>query len=104
MLDTAGTNAPLGKSDNASVELEALAQKRATEMFLQELAFSMADVIVVVVNELTWPDQEYLRTLRLKLEQSNKDYKQLFVIHNFVDVKTEKELLSMWRVLQSYFK
>lgn len=32
-----------------------LAQKRATEMFLQELAFSFADVVIVVVNEMTWP-------------------------------------------------
>jgi hypothetical protein len=55
LLDTAGTNAPLGRVQND--EEKALVQKRATEMFTQELAFAFADIIVVVVNELTWPDQ-----------------------------------------------
>jgi len=50
-----------------------------------------------VVNELTWPDQEYLKTLQKMLSESNKQYKQLFVIHNYQDVESESELLELWR-------
>jgi len=66
-------------------------------MFMQELAFSFADVMIVVVSELTWPDQEYLKILQQKLQNSSKEYKQLFVVHNFFDISDEKDLIGMWR-------
>lgn len=32
-------------------------EKRATENFVQELIFRLADIIIVVVNDLTTPEQ-----------------------------------------------
>jgi hypothetical protein len=57
----------------------------------------------VVVNELTWPDQEYIKTLQVKLQRAKmeqqKEYCELYVVHNFSTARTERELLEMWRVI-----
>ncbi len=99
-LDTAGTNAPLGVKEKNQTpgEQGAMVQKRTTEMFLQELAFALADTLIVVVKELTWPDQEFLNVLQRKLHESDKAIKELYVIHNFADTTDEEELLCLWRV------
>jgi hypothetical protein len=36
---------------------EALLRKKISEDILKELAFEMSDVIIVVLNELSWSDQ-----------------------------------------------
>eukprot|EP01120_Amphizonella_sp_Union-15-10_P016211 TRINITY_DN8475_c0_g1_i1.p1 TRINITY_DN8475_c0_g1~~TRINITY_DN8475_c0_g1_i1.p1 ORF type:complete len:650 (-),score=151.01 TRINITY_DN8475_c0_g1_i1:117-2066(-) len=102
-LDTAGTNSPLMLAHDESTN-RLLIEKKSTELFLQDLVFAMSDVIIVVVNQLTWPDQEYLEVLQDKLRKSNKEFRQLYVVHNFYDVRTERDLLLMWRkhVLRSY--
>eukprot|EP01121_Diplochlamys_sp_Union-15-3_P013271 TRINITY_DN4095_c0_g1_i1.p1 TRINITY_DN4095_c0_g1~~TRINITY_DN4095_c0_g1_i1.p1 ORF type:complete len:658 (-),score=136.28 TRINITY_DN4095_c0_g1_i1:27-2000(-) len=102
-LDTAGTNSPLQLSSEDRKN-SALVEKKSTELFLQDLVYSLSDVIIVVVNQLTWPDQEYLEVIQEKMRKSEKVAKQLYVVHNFSDVKTERDLLLMWRkyVLRSY--
>ncbi|KYQ89822.1 hypothetical protein DLAC_09796 [Tieghemostelium lacteum] len=109
-LDTAGTNSPLNYSktsnincnnnennnNNTTARVDPLVQKKATEMLMQELTISLADVMIVVVNELTFTDQEYLKVIRAKLNGSNKEYKQLFVVHNFNTVTNVDDLKRMW--------
>ncbi|KYQ89819.1 hypothetical protein DLAC_09792 [Tieghemostelium lacteum] len=116
-LDTAGTNSPLNYSKTSNINdninnninnnennnnnnniatVDPLVQKKATEMLMQELTFSLADIMIVVVNELTFADQEYLKVMRAKLNLSNKEYKQLFVVHNFNTVTDIDDLKRMW--------
>jgi hypothetical protein len=45
--------------------------------------FDLADYFLVVVQDLTWPDQEFIQGLVLKLNASQKHFKQVIVIHNF---------------------
>jgi len=65
LLDTAGSNSPITEE----VTEEAMAQKRTSEILIQELAFSLADIMIVVLNELTWADQEYIKILQRKISQ-----------------------------------
>lgn len=69
---------------------------------------SSSDVVVVVVVAVvivTWAkltyylDQEYLQVLQQKLRESKKDYKQLFVVHNYMEARTELQLYELWQVL-----
>jgi len=77
-----------------------IAEKKATEQFLQELIFEIADVLIVVVDNLTVLDQEYLQTMHMKISQNNntkgKTAKHLFVLHNFRDSLTETEAQERW--------
>lgn len=57
-MDTAGSNSPIVK---ALTEESALVQKRSIEMFLQNLSFSLTDITIVVVNELTSLEQEFVK-------------------------------------------
>eukprot|EP01123_Difflugia_compressa_P000152 TRINITY_DN1025_c0_g1_i3.p1 TRINITY_DN1025_c0_g1~~TRINITY_DN1025_c0_g1_i3.p1 ORF type:complete len:404 (-),score=86.30 TRINITY_DN1025_c0_g1_i3:219-1337(-) len=57
----------------------------------------MSDVVILVVGELTWPDQEFIESVQRKLRDSDKHHKTLIVVHNFYDITTELDLLDMWR-------
>ncbi|GAM20064.1 hypothetical protein SAMD00019534_032390 [Acytostelium subglobosum LB1] len=105
-LDTAGTETPLFYKNHQNLtpeeERKLLGQKKATELFNQSLAYAFSDIIVVVVKELTWPDQEYIKNIQRTLgsqsgsAETNKQT-QLIVIHNFDTVTEESELIEMWK-------
>eukprot|EP01132_Coremiostelium_polycephalum_P010143 gene10143-12441_t len=98
--DTAGGNSPLNfNSFGSPADTELLAQKKATEMFIQDLSYSFGDVLIVVVNELTLPDQEFIKVLQMKLASDSGKSGHggpLLVIHNFQTIETEKDLMLMW--------
>jgi len=98
-LDTAGTHSPVQVHSEA-----ALLDRRATELFIQDLVFDIADYFVVVIQDLTWPDQEYIQALVIKLGNSQKHFKQVIVVHNFRDVDNIEEALDNWKlqVIHSY--
>eukprot|EP01102_Stenamoeba_stenopodia_P021363 TRINITY_DN858_c0_g1_i1.p1 TRINITY_DN858_c0_g1~~TRINITY_DN858_c0_g1_i1.p1 ORF type:complete len:581 (-),score=139.62 TRINITY_DN858_c0_g1_i1:112-1854(-) len=94
VLDTAGVHSPGKIYDQLSI-----IDKKSTEMFTQDLVFHLTDFIIVVVNDLTWPDQEYLLALNNKLKKSEKatSYFGVVVVHNFKETDTEEELLALWK-------
>ncbi|AVK77406.1 RecA-like NTPases incomplete domain containing protein [Pandoravirus macleodensis] len=97
LLDTNGGLMPVSVGSD-----EALADRRMTEMFTQELVLAMADHVVVVVNELTSNDQEYIDALARKMSQSKRT--DLFVLHNFANAADLAEVDTLWqrRVEQPY--
>lgn len=74
---------------------------QATELLLQDLVFDLADYFLVVVQDLTWPDQEFIQSLVLKLNASQKHFKQVIVIHNFRDTEGVQDALDHWKVGRS---
>jgi len=46
-----------------------IVDKKGTEEFLQRLVFDLADITIIVVNEMTWPDQQYIEVLSHQLEE-----------------------------------
>eukprot|EP01121_Diplochlamys_sp_Union-15-3_P014978 TRINITY_DN4859_c0_g1_i2.p1 TRINITY_DN4859_c0_g1~~TRINITY_DN4859_c0_g1_i2.p1 ORF type:complete len:608 (+),score=119.86 TRINITY_DN4859_c0_g1_i2:18-1841(+) len=76
---------------------KAIINKQATELFLQELIFYIADVVIVVVNELTFDDQLYCEVLARKMKEYSSRVESdrlgtLYVVHNFKDTVTEEQL------------
>ena len=58
LLDTAGSYAPVKVEDNMSI-----IEREATEHFLLELVFDVADYFIFVVNDFTSLDQRFLDKL-----------------------------------------
>jgi len=105
MLDSAGLNAPIKMGAGTKKELM---KKRLTEFFVNDLIFEIADLFVVVVNDLTVPDQEFVWHLQKKLKkcQNQEKQKKVIIVHNFKDIKDEAQALYVWKdqVCKSYPK
>jgi len=95
LLDMAGSNNPVvpGKESVDS----ALVEGMNTDDFLWELAFVLSDAFVVVVNEMTAQDQKFLAALRMRIAESEKDNKELFVIHNYKSATSEDEVFRLFQ-------
>lgn len=100
-LDTAGQNQPVAADDGA------IRDRLLSEQFLRDLVVEVSDVIIVVVNQLTLNDQQFLKTLH-KMEQKSHTRKSIIVVHNFrdildmdaVDVLIKKEMLNCAKAKQ----
>lgn len=70
LLDTAGLYAPVAiEEDQVKLSRDELTNLKASELFKQQLTFSLADIFVVVVEDFTSLDQDYLRSLQALLEK-----------------------------------
>jgi len=81
----------------ATAKDRAIINKQVTEQFLQELIFFLSDVLIVVVNELTWDDQLYLEALARRLKDykakyDNNRFGQIIVVHNYRDTTDKGQL------------
>jgi hypothetical protein len=80
-----------------------IANRKATEYFLRDVANALADVTAVVVTDFSDIDQEIIITLCKALQMKNASTTthpvrgEIYIIHNFktADVKQAREL---WKV------
>ena len=91
LLDSEGSYAPVKVTDELSV-----VEKETTELFLQELIFEMSDYFLCVVNDFTSLDQRYLDKLTRNLQNSNKPFREVIVVHNCKEVIDEETLHYVW--------
>jgi len=74
----------------------AIISKQVTDWFLQDLIIELSDVVIIVVNEMTFEDQLYSEILVRKLEklrERNLNRRaELYVVHNFKDTRTKAQL------------
>ena len=89
VLDTAGTNSPI---DLTKIQER---DKKITEVFIQDLALSIADYFILVVNDFTSKDQKILRRI-VQYAKEQRQSKSIFVIHNFKDVKEQALHQYVW--------
>lgn len=93
LLDTAGSYSPVKVVNNLTI-----IEKEATEHFILELVFEVADYFIFVVNDFTSLDQRYLDKLSRSLQTSpSKCFKEVIVIHNFKEVEGEEILDHIWK-------
>ena len=90
VLDTAGTNSPI---DLTKIEER---DKKITEVFIQDLALNIADYFILVVNDFTSKDQKILKRIDQHVKDQ-KQFKSIFVIHNFQNVKEEALHNHVWQ-------
>jgi hypothetical protein len=76
-----------------------LSAKKATEDFVQKVSFLLADVKIVVINELTWPDQEYLTAIAEAHRESKANGPNfIIVVHNYKETETMEDFIAMRKV------
>jgi hypothetical protein len=82
-LDTAGKDPPLDLLGLDNDEKQAkINQRLLSGLFLQQLVQDMADVLVVVVNQLSCEDQRYIRVLEERMEKrSETKHKTMLIVH-----------------------
>jgi HSP20 family molecular chaperone IbpA len=99
LLDSAGSYSPVKVVNELSV-----AQKEATELFLLDLIFDLSDYFIDVVNDFTSLDQRYLDKLTRSLQNSNKVFREVIVVHNLKEVTSAQVLAHVWetQVTQIY--
>jgi len=94
LLDTAGSYSPVKVEDNMSI-----IEREATEHFVLELVFDIADYFVFVVNDFTSLDQRFLDKLSRALQSSpSKPFREVIVVHNFKEVESQEILDHIWNV------
>ena len=96
-LDTAGKDSPLLKNaffGNTDIKTIARDQK-ITEIVLSDFIIQESNILIAVVEQLSFEEQEMLKTLIERLKQ--KDVKgiqkrKLIVIHNLMNIKEENDI------------
>ncbi|CAD8054719.1 unnamed protein product [Paramecium primaurelia] len=87
-VDTAGTYSPVKIENELSI-----VNIEATEKFISDLVFDLADYFLCFVNDFTSLDQRYLDRLSRNLQQStNKIFREIIVIHNLKDIESNEIL------------
>ena len=102
LLDTAGFESPLVENDdykltkdkNELTEKEYITEvtdfakdRQMTEYFLQKFVLTQANILLVIVGQLTYPDQVFLN--RIKKECGDK---RIFIIHNLKNLEQREHV------------
>ena len=101
IIDSAGFETPLLESfdcnlDNLSnldaketnTKINDLAKDRAIlEVFIQKYVLEYSDIIIAVVGQLTYSEQQLL--LRMKRENTKK---KIFIVHNLLNLETKQQV------------
>lgn len=78
IIDSAGNLEPVS-TESWALE-DAVRDRKDVEMMVKELGIKMSDIIIVTVNDITWPEQEFVQSLMHRCVQ--KPRKCLIVLHN----------------------
>ena len=73
----------------------AIVEKLATETLLSEIILRLAEVLIVVVNEMTWDDQQFIESLTKQLQNNKNLGFRLIVIHNYKETSSYDEFMEM---------
>lgn len=92
-IDTVGAYSPIEIIDENSVQ-----EKELTEALILDVVFAISEYFICVINEFKAFDQRYLSKLAKMLNKhcSNKQFKQLIVVHNFKEIENQEILDHLW--------
>lgn len=70
------------------------------EHFLNQVMFDVADMFIVVVNDITSSDNEYIRFLQRMLMANRTESKAPFIVlvHNYMKIDSVKDATEHWKV------
>ena len=101
IIDSAGSETPLPESFDCKLDslsnldaketntkINDLAKDRAIlEVFIQKYVLAYSDIIIAVVGQLTYSEQQLL--LRMKRENTKK---KIFIVHNLLNLETKQQV------------
>ena len=73
----------------------AIVEKLATEQLISDIILRLSEVLIVVVNEMTWNDQQFIEYLAKQLAFDNSLKFRLIVIHNYKDTSSCEEFIEL---------
>jgi len=78
----------------------AIVRKKNTEVYIQKTIFQLSNVIIIVVNEMTWADQQYISSVMLNISKIDTKYGEvkLFVVHNYKTAENMDDLKTLRRM------
>jgi len=79
-------------------------EKTNSEEFLLSVSVYLSDIVLIVVNDLTRYDQDLINKVTKMRMDSKKDFKEIFIIHNLRNLKTEQEYLKTLQELKGLYK
>lgn len=77
-----------------------IVRKKNTEVYIQKSLFQLSNVIIIVVNEMTWADQQYISSISANIKKVNSQYGaiKLFVLHNYKNAETMDDFEELRRM------
>lgn len=103
ILDVAGLNRPIefvpkeGHSDHMQLQ-EMIQESETLEKLLNDLVVELSDVLIIVVNQLTRLDQDFI----LKVSEAWKNrHNKIIIVHNLRGMN-EGDATSLWRKSMSF--
>ena len=97
LLESAGLETPVlvsdleSEKDNNELFREKSREKLITELFLQNYIINNSDIIIVVVDSLSFSEQKLLMKVKKEMEKSKK-YVPLYIIHNLKAYTSKKQV------------
>ena len=120
LLDSAGLETPVLKSDINSMEKnrnelkernelfkEKSREKLITELFLQNYIVNNSDILLVVVDCLSYSEQKLLMKIEKERERANERKPLLYVIHNlktYITIKQVQDYINKTLLNSATFK
>jgi len=93
VIDTAGLNSPVELVNDK--DLTPLADRKSADQFLQSLVFQLGDIFIVVVNHISFKEQENLHQIVSKLTQPNQVHHKcpfIILVHNWKECKRKSDM------------
>jgi len=97
LIDTAGLNSPVPLSISDESVQNFFSMKKKTEEFLQKLVFQLAGYLLIVVEGLSWPEQQLIYKCSRARKEEKKPFAEVFVIHNMKNVSNLPHLQLLFR-------
>jgi hypothetical protein len=107
ILDTAGFGSPLPLVQAVSMEAtnDLYAQSQAMEFFLRDLTFTLSQILLLVVSDLTISDQKFIDMIQNRIDEDRAVRRNLIVIHNLKDVSSAEDYDLVWnRQIEGRFR
>jgi len=82
------TNKEVSQTMKLKKKLQFLRDKQYTESLMQQFLLSNSDIIIIVVNQLTFADQKMINRITAEF----KGKKKIFILHNFSSLYTTEDV------------
>jgi len=110
LFDTAGRGTPVvakdvnNETDPSMVMERLIEEKTNSEEFLLSVSVNLSDFILVVVNDLTRYDQDLINKVTRMRNDGNKQFKDIFIVHNLRNINTEQEYKLTFKELKALYQ
>jgi len=102
ILDTAGLNSPvqveIPVENNKNPLQDYFQKKKKTEDFITSLILKLADYMIIVVDGLSWQEQQMIFNVsKHRYDRGHDQYSEVFVVHNMKNITSLPDLFMLFK-------